>query len=89
MKNNPQRDTLPSGIGSPAHRALTAAGISRLEQFSTISETELLKLHGIGPKAIRIIKQPLKENGLSFAPEGKSISISDVANQKIERRESR
>lgn len=54
MTYNSQRDTLPFGIGSPAQRALTAAGITRLDQFTTISETELLKLHSVGPKAIEL-----------------------------------
>jgi predicted flap endonuclease-1-like 5' DNA nuclease len=82
-------DSLPSGIGSPAHRALAAAGITRLEQFTTISEEELLKLHGVGPKAIRIIKESLRENGLAFAKAKHSVKISEQANQKIERRVSK
>lgn len=77
---------LPSGIGSPAHRALATAGITKLEQFTTVSEKELLKLHGVGPKAVRIIKEALRDNGLSFARDEDSRRISDKANQKIERR---
>jgi hypothetical protein len=49
----------------------------------------LLKLHGVGPKAVRIIKESLRENGLAFAKAEQSIKISDLANQKIERRESK
>ena len=82
-------ESLPPGIGSPAHRALTAAGITRLEQFTSISEEELLKLHGVGPKAVRIIKESLRENGLAFAKAVQSVKISEKANQKIERRESK
>jgi predicted flap endonuclease-1-like 5' DNA nuclease len=81
-------DSLPSGIGSPAHRALAAAGITRLEQFTTISEAELLKLHGVGPKAIRIIKASLRENGLAFAKADQSIKISEQANRRLVRRAS-
>jgi predicted flap endonuclease-1-like 5' DNA nuclease len=80
---------LPPGIGSPAHRALAAAGITRLEQFTAISETELLKLHGVGPKAVRIIKETLREKGLAFAKADQSVKISEQANQKIERRGSK
>ena len=82
-------DSLPPGIGSPAHRALIAAGITRLEQFTSISEDELLKLHGVGPKAVRIIKESLRENGLAFAKAEQSLKISEQANQKIERRVSK
>lgn len=77
---------LPQGIGRPAHRALAAAGITRLEQFTSISEEELLTLHGIGPKAIRIIKEFLRENGLTFAKPEHSSKISEAANQRIMRR---
>lgn len=50
-------------IGAPATRALASIGITTLEQVSKKTEEELLKLHGFGPKAIRI----LKENGMTFA----------------------
>ena len=43
---------LPAGLAQPALRALSAAGIGRLDQFTTITEADLLKLHGIGPNAI-------------------------------------
>jgi predicted flap endonuclease-1-like 5' DNA nuclease len=79
-------DSLPPGIGSPAHRALTAAGITRLGQFTAISEAELLKLHGVGPKAVRIIKETLRENGLAFAKAEHSSKISEDANRRIKRR---
>lgn len=89
MKNEPQSHALPPGIGSPAQHALAAAGITRLEQFTTISEAELLKLHGVGPKAVRIIKESLRENGLAFAKAEQSSKISERTNQKIERRASK
>jgi uncharacterized protein YdhG (YjbR/CyaY superfamily) len=51
---------------APAQRALHNAGYTRLEQLSKISEADLLKLHGMGPKAVGILKQALKEKGLKF-----------------------
>lgn len=54
-------------IGAPALRALTAAGYQHLEQLTQVSEAELLKLHGMGPKAIGILRQALQEKGLAFA----------------------
>ena len=57
-------DAFLKGTGQPAIRALTAAGYSRDEQLAGVSEAALLKLHGVGPKAIRIIQQTLAERGL-------------------------
>lgn len=62
---NQQESDLPN-IGAPATRAINNIGITRLEQVSKYSEKELLELHGVGPKAIRILKAALAEKGLSF-----------------------
>jgi uncharacterized protein YdhG (YjbR/CyaY superfamily) len=53
-------------IGSPATRALEAAGYSRLEQLTRITEAEVTQLHGMGPKALGILRESLKGKGLSF-----------------------
>jgi hypothetical protein len=53
-------------IGEPAQRALLAAGIVSLEQLCQFSISELLLLHGIGPKAIGILQTVLKNEGLTF-----------------------
>ena len=89
MKKGAQQNTLPAGLASPARRALAAAGFTRLDQFTTISEAELLKLHGLGPKAVDAIKRALHESNLAFAKEEKSANISVTVNQRIERRKSR
>ena len=60
-------DDLPVGLGRPAARALHAAGYARLDQFVAISEAELLALHGVGPKAITVLRSALRADGLSFA----------------------
>ncbi len=57
----------PAGIGRPATRALTVAGYTRLEQLTTVTEKELLKLHGMGPKALGILRSALETRGLRFA----------------------
>jgi hypothetical protein len=64
-----QKHELPSNIGRPATRALTEAGYLRLEQFNGVRTSEILKLHGVGPKAIRLLREALAERGLSFADE--------------------
>ena len=60
---------LPAGIGRPATSAFLEAGYANLEQLSRARETDLAKLHGVGPKALRIIKTALAEQGVSFADE--------------------
>lgn len=63
----PQSETIwPAGIGQPAQRALAAAGFTQLEQLTSISEAELAKLHGMGPKALGVLRQALETQGLSF-----------------------
>jgi hypothetical protein len=56
-------DTLPR-IGAPATRALTTAGYSSLGQLAGVPRAELAALHGMGPKALRILEEALAEHGL-------------------------
>lgn len=58
---------LPRSIGSPATRALLLAGITNLEQVAAHSEEQLLALHGVGPRAVRILKEVLSESGRRLA----------------------
>ena len=58
---------LPAKLPQPALRALDAAGITTLGQLAALGEAELLKLHGVGPKGVRILRQALEEAGLNFA----------------------
>jgi hypothetical protein len=48
---------LPKAIGAPATRALASAGITTLAQVAALSEAELLAMHGVGPKAVRLLKE--------------------------------
>ena len=54
-------------ISAPARRALEREGIHSLTQLANRSEKELLQLHGMGPKAMGILKQLLAEKQLMFA----------------------
>ena len=49
---------LPRNIGAPATCALTVAGYSRLGQLANVPAAELVKLHGVGPKALRLPECP-------------------------------
>ena len=57
----------PRAIGNPATDAPAHAGIADLDQLATYTEAEVLALHGVGPKAIGILRATLAERGLSFA----------------------
>ena len=57
---------LPTGLAKPAQRALAGAGYVRLKQFTRVSEAEIMKLHGMGPKALDQIRRALAAKGLSF-----------------------
>lgn len=57
---------LPPAIGRPATRALLRAGLSTLAQVATCTEAELLALHGVGPKAVRILAEALDRRGMSL-----------------------
>ncbi|MGO2052821.1 DNA-binding protein [Arthrobacter sp. MYb211] len=53
-------------IGAPATRALLSAGITSLEQAGETGEKALLRLHGVGPKALRILREALDKQGLEL-----------------------
>jgi predicted flap endonuclease-1-like 5' DNA nuclease len=57
---------LPNEIGKTAARELSLRGITSLEQVARHSREELLAIHGVGPKAIRILEGALAAQGLDF-----------------------
>lgn len=57
---------LPNEIGKTAARELSLNGITSLEKVSVHTKKELLALHGVGPKAIRILDEALARKGLAF-----------------------
>lgn len=70
-KNKEQQTSNPfPKIGAPATRALEAADYTQLEQLTKVTEAELGRLHGMGPKALRILGEALREKKLSFAKAG-------------------
>ena len=54
-------------IGKVATRELGLHGITRYDQLGERSAGELLAIHGVGPKAIRILAEELAARGQSFA----------------------
>ncbi|MBK9739248.1 MAG: hypothetical protein IPO93_07005 [Actinobacteria bacterium] len=59
------RSAIPK-IGAPATRALENAGVHRLDELADWSERDLLALHGMGPRAVGILREHLAVLGLSF-----------------------
>jgi hypothetical protein len=55
---------MPASVGRPALRAFEAAGYRTLADLDGTSELALLALHGVGPRAIRI----LREHGVALRP---------------------
>jgi hypothetical protein len=53
-------------LAAPARRALTGAGCTRLEDLTKVKESEVMRLHGMGPNAMAVLRDALKERGLSF-----------------------
>jgi hypothetical protein len=58
---------LPTNIGRPATNALIAAGITCMEDVAKHTEAELAALHGVGPKAIGILKDILRQHNTELS----------------------
>ena len=70
MKKSPpdqSESNLPPRLSAPALRALASVGVTRLEQLTTHTETEIKKLHGMGPNGMKQLREALDQHGLSFA----------------------
>lgn len=64
-ENKPESGFL-SKLSSPARNALLHEGIGNLQEPTKYSEKEILKIHGIGPASLPIMRTLLEEEGLSF-----------------------
>ena len=61
-----QKTELPVSIGKPAMRALNNAGIDHLEQLTDYTESEIIRLHGMGPRAVDRLRASLARQGMAF-----------------------
>ena len=52
-------DDFPPGIGKPARNALHNAGYRRLADLAGVPPSDLAALHGVGPKALRLLSEAL------------------------------
>lgn len=65
-KVDPLQSDFPK-LSQPALRALDFGGYKRLEDLTKATESEVAKLHGMGPKGMRDLNAALAEKGWSFA----------------------
>ncbi|WP_404357479.1 RNA polymerase alpha subunit C-terminal domain-containing protein [Cytobacillus firmus] len=65
-KENKPKSGFLSKLSAPARNALVFEGIDTLEKLSNYTEKKILKLHGIGPASLPIMRTSLEEEGLSF-----------------------
>ena len=63
MSNDRDESEFAGVVSRPAQRALEAAGFTRLEELTHVSEKDLLALHGFGPKGIRMLNVVLAREG--------------------------
>jgi uncharacterized damage-inducible protein DinB len=63
---HPNADAFPPGMPGPALRALAGAGIRSMSALARRTESELAALHGMGPKALALLKSALAADGRQF-----------------------
>jgi len=57
----------PQRLGKVARRELAVNGFTRYDQLTGVTSASLLRIHGVGPKAIRILGEELAARGLAFS----------------------
>jgi hypothetical protein len=63
---HPNRAAFPVGMSGPALQALSVAGVRSIADLERWTEAELLALHGMGPKGIRVLRDALAAAGRRF-----------------------
>ena len=64
--NETQNLDLPK-IGRPATTALANVGITTLTGAASFGRTAVLELHGVGPKALRLLDEALATHHLTWS----------------------
>ncbi|MGZ4873440.1 MAG: DNA-binding protein [Candidatus Angelobacter sp.] len=65
-KATSSQEAWPKGVAQPAQRALGSAGYTSVDQLVNAREADLATLHGMGPKALGILRDAPKKRGKSF-----------------------
>ncbi len=66
---NKSKSGIPEKISAPALRALLNAKVEKLSDLRKFTEPQLLKLHGMGPKALTMLKSAMRKKKITFATE--------------------
>lgn len=53
-------------LASPARRALKAAQVETLDDLRKLTEAQTAKLHGMGPNAMKILRDAMEAAGVDF-----------------------
>ena len=53
-------------LAAPAKRALAAESVDSLEDLRKLSEAQTAKLHGMGPNAMKILREAMEAAGVDF-----------------------
>lgn len=79
------KSELPSGLSEPARRALAGAGVTTLEDVAALTETELMKLHGMGPKTLQTLRRALAAKGLALSKSSNARRLDKEAMSRTRR----
>ncbi|WP_412027171.1 hypothetical protein [Deinococcus yunweiensis] len=60
-------------MAAPARRALATAGITTLTDLTRCTEPQVAALHGMGPKALELLREAMQERGLVFAASSRDL----------------
>jgi hypothetical protein len=63
---HPNQAAFPPGVSGPALRALHAAGVRSVADLAGWAEADLAALHGVGPKALAVLRAALARSGRRF-----------------------
>jgi len=66
---NEKEISLLKGLSNPARRALIGVGITELQHLINFKLSEIKKLHGMGPKGIKILEEALEKQNLTYKSE--------------------
>ena len=64
--DSPVPTEYPPSLGRTARRQLALSGFTTFTQLTEVAPKQLLAIHGVGPKAIRILTDELAERGISW-----------------------
>lgn len=69
-EDSPVPTEYPQTIGRTARRALALSGYTTFDHLTKVTPKELLAIHGVGPKAVRILEAELecRNSGFRKAP---------------------